>query len=113
MNSNFATYIVAFEGDRTPPVSADTTILGGRLISVAFSDIRPRWHSLTENWPSAGETVLFYTRCGDTVIGYVDRQGDIIDARVGGVLDTDYDEITHWCRIPDAPEPSTEIAEAD
>lgn len=104
MNQNIATFIVAFEGDEMPPVHANMNILGGKLASVAFSDIRPRWYALVDTWPSAGETVLFYTRCGEAVVGHVNLQGDIIDERIGGVIDTDYDEVTHWCRIPDAPD---------
>uniref|UniRef100_UPI001AD8959A hypothetical protein n=1 Tax=Rahnella sp. ChDrAdgB13 TaxID=1850581 RepID=UPI001AD8959A len=94
------TFVVDFPDGQEPAVGAGSDILGGKLVSVAFSDIsmRREWHSVDELPPFNCALWATYSD-GSTGV-------DCFSEHMGWDSDRDAEDIyvTHWMELPEAAE---------
>lgn len=86
-------FIVEFEDGKEPAIGFATDILGGKLLSFAFSDIRPVWHPAKVE-PPYMQPLLVLLDNGTHRI-------DIFDESLGWRGANIYTYVTHWMEITD------------
>ena len=112
------TFVVEFEDGKEPAVGADTGILGGQLVAVAWRDlINDEAISVDVELPSANNEVLLFDANGEGwVIGWRSMWMAMGQKETGewewsfqldGLKHEDV-QITHWASIPEEPAPAGE-----
>lgn len=110
------TFVVEFEDGKEPAVHSNMNILGGELMSVAWSNaLKSNVFSVSESLPRPNESVLLFDSNGEGwVIGWrsvwlsecLKETDDWEWSYQIESLDDEDMAITHWSPIPMAPDES-------
>lgn len=108
------TFVVEYEDGKEPQVSAETLILGGKLVSVAWRDLvisQPK--PVSESLPAPSNTVLLFDANGEGwLLGWRSVFHTLGGKETGDwrwnfqVFELSHEDvnITHWDEIPGQPE---------